>query len=96
MFREGLQSGEGMLFIFESPAPHAFWMKNMAFPIDVIWADEGQRVVHIVSDLPPCQQDPCPVARPPAPSKYVLEVAAKESEKIGLRLGDVLDLRQIR
>ena len=35
--RDGLGKNEGMLFIFGSPSSLEFWMKDMKFPIDIIW-----------------------------------------------------------
>src|SRR5438094_9545272 len=33
---------DGMLFIFDQPAPYAFWMKGMTFPLDMLWIDGGK------------------------------------------------------
>jgi uncharacterized membrane protein (UPF0127 family) len=35
--RTGLGANEGMLFIFDRPRIQNFWMKDMNFPIDIIW-----------------------------------------------------------
>ena len=35
--RNGLEENEGMLFVFEEPGFYSFWMKDMLFPIDIIW-----------------------------------------------------------
>ena len=35
--KDSLNENEGMLFIFESPQKYSFWMKDMKFPIDIIW-----------------------------------------------------------
>ena len=42
-----LKENEAMLFIFEESAKHSFWMKDMKFPIDIIWLDSASKVVHI-------------------------------------------------
>lgn len=60
MFRESLEEGRGMLFIFEREGYHAFWMKNVRFPIDILWLDESFTVVHIAASVPPCSAEPCP------------------------------------
>jgi hypothetical protein len=36
-----LKENEAMLFIFEESAKHSFWMKDMKFPIDIIWLDSN-------------------------------------------------------
>ncbi|WP_407943661.1 DUF192 domain-containing protein [Maritimibacter alexandrii] len=58
MFRESLPSGQGMLFIYESPRPASFWMKNTLIPLDMIFvgADGVVRNVHenaVPGDLTP-------------------------------------------
>lgn len=40
-FRANLAEGSGMLFTF-SPGVRNFWMKDMNFPIDIIWIADGK------------------------------------------------------
>lgn len=49
--RESLCEECGMLFVFEQPGQHAFWMKDMRFPLDIIWllSDEAVFVARDVS-----------------------------------------------
>ena len=35
--REILEEGTGMLFVFQEERQHTFWMKDMRFPLDMIW-----------------------------------------------------------
>ncbi len=72
--RESLAPNEGMLFLFEKPARYSFWMKDMLFPLDIIWLDEGGRVVFIKKNMPP-STDP-EVLTPTNAALYVLEVPA--------------------
>lgn len=91
MFRERLDTGHGMLFFFDEPGKHGFWMKNMAFPIDILWLGEDKKIVHIESNVPPCQQDPCVVYVPKKPAAYVLEIQAGEARRRGIVAGDFLN-----
>src|SRR6185369_7191082 len=50
--RSSLAPDEGMLFVFSGGAPR-FWMKDMNFPIDMIWIGEDLRVVYIKKDARP-------------------------------------------
>jgi uncharacterized membrane protein (UPF0127 family) len=34
-----LRDNESMLFVYEEPSKQSFWMKDMRFPIDIIWID---------------------------------------------------------
>src|SRR5512144_250193 len=44
--RPGLKPGHGMLFVYEQPQPIGIWMKDMRFPLDIIWVRDG-RIVHL-------------------------------------------------
>ncbi len=90
MFRDALPVGRGMLFLFRDSGYRPFWMKDVRFPIDIIWIDEGRRIVHIERAVPPCQADPCPNYPPGKPSRYVLELPAGDAAARGMKLGDVL------
>jgi uncharacterized membrane protein (UPF0127 family) len=93
MFREHVGAGEGMLFVFESSGFWDFWMKNCKVALDIIWLDEGFRVVDIAHERPPCPAaGPCPSVPPLGAARYVLEVAAGTARREGLRRGDELVL----
>src|SRR3989344_6207881 len=72
--REGLGENEGMLFVFENPGRYSFWMKDMNFPIDIIWLDAGMKVIYIKEDARP--EDGEANFGPDTESKYVLEAPA--------------------
>lgn len=69
--RAGLEAGHGMLFIFPESGLYGFWMKDMKFPIDVVWLDEDKKVIDIARNLQPSSFPQ--VFYPPVPVKYVLE-----------------------
>ena len=76
MFRDSLPEGYAMFFVFEQPGKLAFWMKNMKFPIDILWLNDQERVVHIEPNVPPCVKASCPAYSPPVDALYVLEIPA--------------------
>jgi hypothetical protein len=90
MFRESLQDGRGMLFLFPKPSVESFWMKNCNFPIDIVWMDANRKVIFVSAHTPPCKEDPCPTFGPKEESLYVLEIpdgaAARESAVVGSTL----------
>lgn len=51
--RTSLQPREGMIFVFDAPGKRCFWMKDMQFPLDIIWVDKAQRVVRVMQKVPP-------------------------------------------
>ncbi len=41
-YRNGLEPGRGMLFVFQEPAELSFWMRGMRFCLDIIWIANGE------------------------------------------------------
>ena len=84
--RNNLAEDAGMLFIFDKPAKYSFWMKEMNFPIDMIWLSDDLHIVYIKNDARP-ESYPEDFT-PTADAKYVLEVNAGFSEKNNLVVGN--------
>ena len=82
--RVSLGENKGMLFIFEVDGMKRFWMKDVVIPLDIIWINKDNRIVHIEHHVPPCLSDPCPVYAPPVDARYVLEVNGGVSDQLGL------------
>ncbi len=80
--KDGLAENEAMLFVFDNEGEHTFWMKNMKFPIDIIWINSNKTVVHIEHSLQPCNLEfLCPTYNPGEDSLYVLETVGGFAEK---------------
>lgn len=88
MHRAELCESCGMLFIFESPDTHFFWMKNTLIPLDIIWMDAGSKIIYIEKEVKPCNTSSCPTYGPNADSGYVLEVNGGYAEKYNIAVGD--------
>ena len=83
--RDGLEPDQGMLFVFEYPQKLSFWMRDMFFPIDIIWLDENYTVVDISKYVRP---DTYPeIFSPKIPAQYVLEVNGGLSDSFGIEVG---------
>ena len=83
--RDDLESGRGMLFVFDEPDFYSMHMQDMNFSIDIIWLDDDRRVVDIISDVSP---DTYPQTfSPRSAANYVLEVPAGFSEEYDLVRG---------
>jgi uncharacterized membrane protein (UPF0127 family) len=79
---------QGMLFVFQVPERHSFWMKNCVVPLDIVWLDGTFRVVEVAAEQPPCPgEGPCPSIVPMRPARYAMEFAAGAARKHGLRPG---------
>ncbi len=91
--RAELRPGWGMLFLFDSSSRHGFWMKNMSFPIDIIWL-RNRRVVHVAKQVPPPQSGEQPMTITPArAANLVLEIEAGRARALGLEVGSTLEYR---
>ncbi len=54
MYRQKLEAGRGMIFLFEKPEPHMkFWMKNTYIPLDMIFISPEKRVVYVEENAEP-------------------------------------------
>lgn len=91
MFRTRMRPEQGMLFVFEEPDYHSFWMKNTKIALDMLWLDADRRIVEIEKNVPPCLEDPCPSYGGNRPALFVLELIAGQADAHGLKLFDRLD-----
>jgi uncharacterized membrane protein (UPF0127 family) len=83
--RASLSPGSGMLFVFDGEEERGFWMKDMRFSIDIIWADTKGRVVTIAADVSP---DSYPQTfYPTSPAHYALEVPAGFAKAHAIAIG---------
>src|SRR5262249_34044040 len=88
MGRERVGPRDGMIFIFDDDARHSFWMKDCNTSLDMVWLDQGLRVVWVASRQPPCPDvGECPSIVPPSPARYVIEFAPGTAQEEGLRPG---------
>ena len=91
--RTSLKKGWGMLFVFEKRKHHRFWMKDMRFPLDIIWLD-NHRIVHIIHNAKPANSTDKPeVITSPLPANFVLEIAAGRSVKLRLKTGQQMKFK---
>lgn len=86
--KRSINTNEGMLFSFPERIKPAFWMKDMLFPIDIIWI-ANKKVVQIDENLlpPPKYSEPM-IYRPNRDIDYVLEVNAFFCKKNNIRVGN--------
>ena len=72
----------GMLFVFDRPAAYGFWMKDMNFPIDIVWLNADKKVLTVDAAVDPSTYPS--IYYPPSPAKYVLEVGANQASAAGI------------
>lgn len=88
-YRFWMSEKSGMLFVFETSGKYGFWMKDMHFPIDILWLSETGLVVHIVEDAKP-EDYPDITYINQVDAKYVLELTSGAVSKYGIKLGSKL------
>jgi uncharacterized membrane protein (UPF0127 family) len=86
--RQSMPESAGLLFVFPKAGEHCFWMKDMHFPIDMIWLDANKKVVTVKADVQPdtYPQSFCPTQ----PARYVIEVNAGVAKKSRISEGSQL------
>lgn len=78
----------GMLFVFSTDSFYSIWMKDMNYPIDILWLDSMYRVVHIEAQADPAEFPRTYVSDVPA--RYVLELPAGNAVERGIYIGSQL------
>ena len=73
MFRESMDTSQGMLFIFPKEEEQAFYMKNTIMPLDIIFINAQHQIVKIYKHTTPFSEKDLPSFRPVL---YVVEVNA--------------------
>lgn len=85
----------GMYFPFAHPDYYSFWMKDMHFPIDIIYI-RNNKIVSIIANAPvPQKNQPSyslSIYRPTGPADAVLEINAHLSEQYGIKPGDTVTI----
>ena len=85
--RPYLEADQGMLFVFPDSQVRSFWMKNMHFPLDIIWIDDNN-IINISQNLPPEGEQPQNHYSSVLPVNYVLEVIAGFAAENEIVVGD--------
>ena len=91
MQRTPLPPLRGMWFPFDQRQPLRFWMLNTLAPLDMVFIRDG-RVMAIEADVPVCPALPCRGYGPSEPSDGVVELGAGEVRRLGIRIGDQINI----
>lgn len=70
-----LRQDQALLMVYEADGKWPIWMKDMSYPIDIVWIDSAKKVVHIVKNAPP-DSYPDEQFSPKKDARYVLELPA--------------------
>jgi uncharacterized protein len=86
MERDTLDRDHGMIFVFPRPEEQSFWMHHTRFPLDIIFADDHDRIVSVHTMK---AYDESTTASDGL-SKYAIELSAGEAASTGVKPGDEL------
>ncbi|WP_135664035.1 DUF192 domain-containing protein [Halorhabdus rudnickae] len=82
-----LKDGHGMLFVHEQTGTYTYVMRNMSFPIDIVFIDADGQITEI--HHAPVADDPeNPDRRYRGEGRYVLEVPYGWTNQTGISVGD--------
>ncbi|MDE1975201.1 MAG: DUF192 domain-containing protein [Patescibacteria group bacterium] len=80
--RSSILVDQGMLFPFRYPGDYGFWMKDMSFPLDMVWISSDKKVSGVT---PGISADSYPeVFYPPVAISYVLELNSGGAAAYGI------------
>ncbi len=85
MFRDRLPRFGGMLFVYETPRPVAFWMKNTLIPLDMLFFDAAGRLVRVHENAVPGDLTSIPGGETPV--RFVLEINGGAARDLGIAPG---------
>jgi uncharacterized membrane protein (UPF0127 family) len=81
-----------MVFVYPTPQPSAFWMKNCLIHLDIIWLSKNGRILHMLENVPPCYGKKCKTYSYNGNAKYVLELHHHTISRFALKTGDRIDI----
>lgn len=83
-----LAENEAALFVFPRTGCHAFWNKNVSFPLSLAFLDENRRIVH-TADMKAGSTESC--APPTDNVRFVVEASQGTWARLGVTAGDFVD-----
>lgn len=93
MDRKEMAPDHGMLFDFGETRRVHMWMKNTYLPLDMLFISEDGRIEHIRTDTEPLSEE---IIDSHGEVRFVLEINAGVSRKLGIAVGDTVSSDQIR
>ncbi|MBP7003482.1 MAG: DUF192 domain-containing protein [Amaricoccus sp.] len=84
MFRESLPRFGGMLFVYDTAQPVAFWMKNTLIPLDMLFFDASGRLVSVHENAVPGDLTAIPGH---GDVQFVLELNGGAAARLGIAAG---------
>lgn len=90
--RDYLDQNSGMYFELDEEKQATFWMKEMKFPIDIVWITDAT-IVGIVKNAPIPTNNQIPTFTSPTAVTNVLEVKANFCDENRIQVGDKITFK---
>lgn len=91
MYRESMETDQGMLFVFPNEEERGFFMKNTLIPLDLVYFNRDSTAISLHPDAQPMDETTMPSN---GPAQFVLEVNAGLLEQWEFEVGDRFSLKQ--
>ena len=91
MYRNNLQDGEGMLFVFDRDDILSFWMKNTLIPLSIAFIAYDGKIIDI-KDMYPHDTNSVKSSRS---ARYALEVPQGWFSRVGVNVGDTVKIDSV-
>ena len=88
--RNSLKRSDGMIFVFKNQEQHTIVMRDMEFPIDILWIKNSE-IVDIAPDVPAepgVEEGQLTRYQARLPSDIVVEFPAGVIKRDGIKIGD--------
>lgn len=90
--RDRIDDNKGMLFVFPDGQEREFVMRNMGFPLDIVFINQ-RRIIKIFSNLTPEGETPKAVYASGQPADMVLEINAGQAAQYHLQPGQPIIIK---
>jgi uncharacterized membrane protein (UPF0127 family) len=81
-----LGKDQAMVFVFPRDDKWGMWMKDMKYPIDMVWLNNDKQVVYTVKNAQPASYPN--TFKPSTISRYVIELPSGTIDQTGIKIGD--------
>lgn len=88
MQRPAMPAHRGMIFVFPQEEVLSFYMKDTLIPLDIVFINSAQRVVAI-KQMKPLDHT---TVHSSAPARWAIELNQGTAQRIGLRVGDSVEV----
>lgn len=89
MYRDVVPRLTGMLMVYGEETYLQIWMKNVNVDLDIIFISDNKKITHIARNVKKSSKNTADenISRVTGYGRYVLELAAGEAERLGLKKG---------